>query len=135
MQQAQQGRVPGALRERAQRGGFLGGEVDRGRIRAQREMEPIAAVAEELREGAAWIPAVLFDLRDDTAGGGAIAVHERLEQSLEERRVEAAQESLRVAVGDGAIAERGELVEERHRVAHAAFAGAGDRAAAPHRSR
>ncbi len=47
---------------------------------------------------------------------------------MEERGVEPAQQARRLLVGDRAAAEGRELVEQRHRVAHAALAGARDQA-------
>ena len=91
-------------------------------------MQRVAAVGEELVVGAARVPALVLDARERRGDRRRVAGEDGAQQVVEELEVEAAEQAHRVLLGDAAGAEGGELVEQRHRVAHAALAGAGEQA-------
>ncbi len=121
--QPQQVLVAAAASQRGQRLSLFEDQIDLRRIGAEREMERIAAVGEELAEDVARVPPLVLDMADLAGHADGIALQDGLEQAPEERDVEAAQQTHGGLVGDGAGAEGGELVEQRHGVADAAFTG------------
>ena len=89
-------------------------------------MQRVAAVAQELRVDAAWIPTFVFDAAHRLRDLEGIAGDDVVEHSGEEAGVEATEEPDGILVFDGAVPEGRQLVEQRNRVAHAAVTGARD---------
>ncbi len=121
--------APGDLRERL---ALFGGESHRlsgigaSAARAQRQMQGVATEGEEVGVHRTRIPAVLFDLHGEARDGQCVAGEDADEGSLEKCQVDAAEQADGLLLVDHAVAEGGELVEQRDAVADATLAGAGE---------
>ena len=128
MQEPKQVLVARAGRDPLESGRGLGGQVELLRVETLRQMQGAAQEPEEVGEHLPGVGSVVLDGPDRLRHARALAGEDGLEETGQQLGVDSPEQPADILVGKLAAAEGGELIEQGHRVAHAAFRSARDQA-------